>query len=207
MKLGIIGAGRMGGTLGQLWAARGHEIMFGVRNPQDKKIQNLLDTTGAKAGQVQDALAFADHILLAVPWSAAQDVIHEGGSWKGKVLIDCTNPGRGIQLRQGEHSVSGAEVIAQWASEASVIKAFNTLGSPVLSNLQFGNQSANTFICGENKQDKSLVTNLGEMIGFEVIDVGPLANAALLESLAMLWAQLAYAQGFGPNIAFNLLQR
>ena len=69
MNIAIIGSGHIGGTLGTVWAAKGHHVMFGSRNPQSEKIRALLLTAGgnAQAGSVREAIAFGDVILLAVP--------------------------------------------------------------------------------------------------------------------------------------------
>ncbi|MCK4781069.1 MAG: F420-dependent NADP oxidoreductase, partial [Candidatus Lokiarchaeota archaeon] len=66
---------------------------------------------------------------------------------------------------------------------------------------------ASLFICGDYLDAKSKVKQLGLDIGFDVIDVGPLKNARLIEPLAMLWIELAYKQGMGTDIAFKLLRR
>ena len=105
------------------------------------------------------------------------------------------------------HTISAAEKIAEWAKGAKVIKAFNTLGAENLIEEIFKEQKASTFICGDDLQAKSIVRELGIQLGFDVIDVGPLKNARLIEPLAMLWIELAYKQGFGTSIAFKLLRR
>ena len=66
---------------------------------------------------------------------------------------------------------------------------------------------ADTFICGDDSGAKSIVRKLAMEMGFDVLDVGPLSNARLLENLALLWIELAFRQEMGPNIAFKLLTR
>ncbi|KKN34422.1 hypothetical protein LCGC14_0793980, partial [marine sediment metagenome] len=83
----------------------------------------------------------------------------------------------------------------------------NSLGAENLTKLQFGSQNASTFICGDDLEAKSIVSKLGEDIGFDVIDAGPLKNARLIEPLAMLWIDLAFNRGMGTDIAFKLLRR
>jgi len=70
VKIAISGAGNVGGTLGQAWAARGHDIVFGVRHPDDEKIKTLVQATGSKARamSVRDAVAGAEVVVLATPW-------------------------------------------------------------------------------------------------------------------------------------------
>ena len=73
MKLAIIGAGNVGGALGTAWAQKaGHDIFFGVRDPQAEKTQALLRAIGgqARAGTAAEAAAFADIVVVSTPWPA-----------------------------------------------------------------------------------------------------------------------------------------
>ena len=89
MEISIIGAGDVGGTLGRLWARKGHQIMFGVRNLQS---HNELVNSGVKVGTIGEAASFADVIVLAIPWMAVEETIKSAGDLSGKILIDPTNP-------------------------------------------------------------------------------------------------------------------
>ena len=93
------------------------------------------------------------------------------------------------------------------AKSAKVVKAFNMIGAKTLNNLIFGSQRADVFICGDDSKAKKIVQELAIDIGFDVVDVGPLVNARMLEYLALLWIELAFRQQLGPNIAFKLLRR
>src|SRR5207253_4942477 len=94
MKIGIIGAGNVGGTLGQAWVKKGHDVFFGVRHPQDDKTRQLVQSIGgkARAGTVAEAAAFGEVVVLATPWQAAEAAVRAAGDLSGKALIDCTNP-------------------------------------------------------------------------------------------------------------------
>ncbi len=86
MKLAIIGAGNVGGTLGTAWVQKaGHDIFFGVTNPQSDKTQALLRTLGgkARAGTATEAAAFGDMIVLTTPWTAAEAAIRSMGNLTG----------------------------------------------------------------------------------------------------------------------------
>jgi predicted dinucleotide-binding enzyme len=206
MNISIFGGGTIGGTLGKLWAQSGHEIMFGVPDVRGPEAEALLDSIGshAQVGTVAEAAAFGEVILLAVPWPDTQEVIEQTGDLTGKILIDSTNP---MLPSSPDITPSGAEKIAQWATGARVVKAFNTTGAENLANVQYGSQNIDTFVCGDDAAAKSVVTELAEAIGSDVVDAGPLSNAGLLEALAKLWVQLAYTLGMGPDIAFKLLKR
>ena len=102
---------------------------------------------------------------------------------------------------------AAAEEIGRLASRATVVKAFNSLGAGNLTKLQFGALRADTSICGDDPAAKAVVSELARIVGFDVVDAGPLSNAILVDALAKLWVQLAFAQGMGPDIAFKLLRR
>ncbi len=76
-----------------------------------------------------------------------------------------------------------------------------------MTDPRYGSESASMFVAGDDAGAKAIVTRLVGELGFDVVDVGPLASARLLEPLAMLWISLAYKLGNGPNIAFKLLRR
>lgn len=208
MKIGIIGAGNVGGTLGRIWASKGHQIKYGVRNAQTPAVLKLVSGShGASADTVPAAAAFGEVVVLATPWQATQDAIKTAGDLKGKIVVDCVNPLKsdlsGLDLG---HTTSAAEEIAGWARGARVIKAFNTIGAVNFAKPVFGRQRATMFICGDHEPAKTVVSKLAEDIGFEPVDAGPLTQARLLEPLAMLWISLAYSK-LGTNIAFKLMRR
>jgi len=208
MKIGIIGAGDVGGTLGKRWRQKGHEIMFGVRNLQSPKIQKLIQMDeNFKVGDIREAAAFGDVIVFAIPWTSVEETILNAGNLSGKILIDPTNPLTPDLKRLALDDTSVAEKIANLANTTTVVKAFNAIGAKTLNNLIFDSHRADLFICGDDSHAKRVVEELATDIGFDVVDVGPLVNARMLEQLALLWIELAFSQQMGPNIAFKLLRR
>jgi 8-hydroxy-5-deazaflavin:NADPH oxidoreductase len=209
MKIAIIGAGRVGAALGTRWAAGGHQVMYGVRKPDDARIKALLaDTPKGRAGSVAEAAAFGDVVVLATPWSATENAIRAAGSLAGKVVVDVTNPLNETfsGLTVGRTS-SGGEMVAGWAKGAKVIKTLNSTGSNNMLDPKYGKDAVSMFVCGDDAAAKATVSELVKALGFDVVDAGPLASARLLEPLAMLWISLAYAWGQGTDIAFRLLRR
>ena len=209
MKIAVIGTGNVGGALGSRWAERGHQVMFGTRNPNSDKVKNLLETAGSNAGAagIREAGAASDVVVLATPWNTTQQVIESLGDLKGKVLVDAANPiGPGLQLTVGTTS-SGAEQVAQWAAGARVVKAFNTTGWENMANPIYEGESSAMFICGDDGEAKATVTQLTEELGFDVVDTGALTMARHLEPLALVWINLAMVQGWGRNFAFKVVKR
>lgn len=209
MKIAIIGAGNVGGTLGTRWAKNGYQVTFGVRDPGRENVLRVLEAAGENAGaaSVNDAAAAADVVVLAVPWGAAQSAIEAAGDLTGKMVVDCTNPiAPGLQLAVGA-TTSGAEHVAEWANGAHVVKAFNTTGWENMANPIYDGEPTLMLICGDDADAKATVTLLAEALGFEVVDLGPLDTARLLEPFALVWIRLAAVQGLGRNIAFRLVRR
>ena len=208
MEIGIIGSGRVGGTLGRRLVEQGHDLVFGVRNTQSAKVQSLLRELGGKARAVPvaEVSATTDIVFLTTPWEAAEQAIAGAGDLTGKILVDCTNPIGPDGLLVGT-TTSAGEMIAGWAKGAAVVKAFNTTGSDNMANPQYGGVAVTMFICGDDRESKQVVGSLAKQIGFEVVDTGSLKTARYLEPLAMLWVHLVYNEFFGIDIAFKLIRR
>jgi predicted dinucleotide-binding enzyme len=208
MRIGIIGAGNVGGSLGRGWARRGHEVTFGVRNPSDPKLKPLLEETGAKAVSPAAAAIDAEVVVLATPWEGTESAVRGMGSLSGKILFDCTNP-LAPQLSGLTHGfdTSAAEQVASWAPGARVVKVFNTTGANNMENPDFDGVAATMFYCGDDKDAKATAHQLAAGLGFDPLDCGNLEQARLLEPLALLWIRLAYLQGMGRDIAFKLMKR
>ena len=214
MKIAVIGAGNVGGTLGKRWARAGHEVTFGARDPADAKVSTLVRESGpsAKAASVPEAVRQAAVVVLTVPWDNARDAITAAGDLRGRILIDATNPVPLTPegLRQGlviGHTTSGAEEVARWAEGARVVKAFNTTGWPNMADPLYGSQGLSMPLCGDDAEAKKVVADLARQLGFEPVDVGPLRSARYLEALAMLWIDMAILQGFGTSFGFQLVKR
>lgn len=210
MKIAIIGAGNVGGTLGQRFAQLGHRVVFGVKDSGDPKLADLLRSCGpnASAASVGGAADRCETIVLAVPWQAVTDALQAAGNLSGKLLLDCTNPLKadlsGLEI--GLTSSAG-EKVAELAPGARVVKIFNTTGYNNMANPRYGSNGATMFYCGDDAAAKSEAAELATQLGFEPIDAGPLAHARLLEPAAMLWIWLAIFGGQGPNVAFHLDKR
>jgi 8-hydroxy-5-deazaflavin:NADPH oxidoreductase len=213
MKLAIIGAGNVGGTLGAAWAQKaGHGIFFGVTNPSSEKTQALVRALGgkARAGTAKEAAAFGEMIVLTTPWTAAEAAIRSMGDLSGRIILDATNPlamdpdGLGLEIG---HSISAGEKVQGWAKGASVFKTLNTTGFGNMANPIYGGVKSVMFVAGDDAANKPKVIALVAALGFDVIDAGPLRNARLLEAHAMLWIDLALKRGLGRDFAFAILRR
>lgn len=208
MKIGIIGAGSVGSTLGKTWAGKGHGIRYGARNAaSDKLRQALAATPGAEATSIADAVRWADAVLLATPWAGVQQTLAAAGDFSGKPLLDATNPiGPGFALVLG-HSTSGGEQVQAWAPSARVVKIFNTTGFENMADPLYPQGRAAMVLAGGDANAKAVATTLASDLGFEALDLGALDGARYLEPAAMVWIKLAMVQKLGRNIAFGLMRR
>ncbi|HKT09141.1 MAG TPA: NADPH-dependent F420 reductase [Gemmatimonadaceae bacterium] len=220
MRIAIIGAGHVGGTLGRRWAASGtagHTVTFGIRpgDELDAQLGEFIDGSGgaARAASVADAARASEVVAFAVPWKAARDAVQSAGSLSGKIVIDCTNPfAPGLTGLDVPDGGSGAEAMASWAPGARVVKAFNTTGFNIMANPAFPEGPATMFYCGDDAPAKRTVHGLAAELGFDPIDAGPLARARVLENMALLWVSLAMGgvsggAELGRDIAFRLARR
>jgi len=210
MRIGIIGAGMVGGTLGTRWARAGHEVAWGVRDPAAGKVVSLCGAAGhgARAATVAEAAAGAEVVVLATPWRAVAEAVAACGDLAGRILLDTTNPLApdlsGLAVLPGN---SGGQEVARLAPGAQVVKIFNTVGFNVMADPHFGDRAATMLYCGDDQAAKAVAATLAAELGLEAVDAGPLAKAGLLEYAALLWIHLAMSQRLGREIAFVLMRR
>jgi len=131
MKIGVVGSGRIGSTIGALWVKAGHEVMFSDRDPE--QVKRAIEGLGSKAraGSVPEAVAFGDAVLIAVPFGALPAIQQQvGAQLKGKVVIDPNNP---VPSRDGELGAQAREKGAGVSTAAllpgaRIVRAFNSWG-------------------------------------------------------------------------------
>jgi len=202
MRIAIIGAGKVGTSLGSGWTGSGHDIVYGVRDPEDSR--------HAPLGSVEtpaDAVTGAEAVVISLPWDATESVAR-GLDVGGAVVIDATNPlAAGARQLEGHHELSGAQLVADWTGSSRVVKAFNTTGSGNMADPGYPGGTPAMLLAGDDPDAKALVASLARDLGFDAVDAGPLSAARDLEHLAMIWIRLAYPLGNGPDVAFSLLRR
>lgn len=188
MKIGIIGSGNIGGTLGKHWSRAGHEVTYSSRHPEE--LNQLVMESGNKAKALSVAQTFeenADVYLLAMPFKDI-DTIAElyAGEYGDKVIIDATNPyperdGEiAQQVRDGNRNAS--EYTAMKFSTALTAKAFNTIQAKNLKERAFseGEQMAVPF-AAQDEKSRQTTEKLISDIGFVPIYVGHLGETNAME--------------------------
>lgn len=194
--IAIIGTGRVAGALGPQFAKQGHRIIFGSRTPDRDEVRALVARTHATATALPSAEAVreADIVVLAVPWTAAEAVVKSLGDLSGKIIIDPTNPyNRGeAGLARLVVETSAGELIQGWAPGARVVKAFNTMSSTVMADPASAGGPVTVPIVGDDDDAKMKVASIIEAMGLEVMDLGPIRYAHVVEGMLVLWANARF---------------
>jgi len=204
--IAIIGTGNVGSALGPEFAALGHTIVYGSREPMRDDVVALVARTGggASAKAPQEAVVGADIVVIAVPGGAAEQVTRSLGDLAGKIILDPTNRvGRGGAFPT--HDVPGkgsnAELIQAAAPNASVVKAFNTLNWQQMVDPETAGGPITIPLAGDDAAAKAVIAELVKGMGLEAMDFGPLAYAHVLEELLVTWA---HARGQGTPYNYYL---
>jgi 8-hydroxy-5-deazaflavin:NADPH oxidoreductase len=178
MKIGIIGSGNIGGTAAQLFADAGHQVAISnSRGPQSLRDFEKSGGSNIKAMTIEEAIAFGDVILLAIPWIKRME-LPSASLLNGKIVIDAMNPySKNFEVINLEPS-SSSEEVAKQLKGARIVKAFNTLYYQHLKTKGNTNSPkedrAVLFVAGDDAQAKSIVSKLIDEIGFAPVDTGPL---------------------------------
>lgn len=195
-------------ALASAWIARGESIVFGVPDPD--KYRDAVATLGPSATVVTTASAIdaAEVVVLATPYAAALDVARSIADWRGRILVDATNPlSPGLAGLSVGTTTSGAEQIAAAAHGARVVKAFNTTGAENMADSRYPGGAIFMPVCGNDADARSRVIELATLIGFDAVDCGDLSTARYLEPFAMTWIHMAIKLGHGRSFAFARLRR
>ena len=182
LKIGILGAGNIGGTLGRDWAKAGHTIFLSSRHPKDPQKLAREIGNGARAGTLEEAAKFGDVVVLAIPWRNRES-IPDKGLFKGKVVIDAMNPYTALGTVMDLGETTSSEEVAKLLPGARLVKAFNTMSSDDLRAGAFrsGRDRWAMFVAGDDAEAKRVVSRLIEDIGFVPVDTGSLKEGGRLQ--------------------------
>lgn len=206
MHIAIIGAGRVGGTLGRGLARAGHAIHYAQRDPSAPAPAALAEHA-ASTGAAQEVVDRSEAVILATPWPATQAALASVQDFGGRPLLDATNPiGPGLTLTHG-HDDSGGEAVQRWAPTARVVKVFHSTGMENMADPRYGDAASVMLAAGDDPEAVALALGLARDLGFDAHAFGGLANARLLEPMALVWIKLAMVHGLGRDFAFGLLRR
>lgn len=176
MRIGIIGAGHIGGTAAKLFARAGHDVAVSNSRGPESLVQ-LASSLGpnVKPTTPADAVAFGDVVLLAIPWRL-KEKLPPADLFAGKIVIDAMNPYSSTGQVMDLGPSTSSEEVAQRVPGARLVKAFNTI---FWRNLDTGARPPSEdrlaiFVAGDDLDAKEVVANLIDEIGFAPIDTGSL---------------------------------
>jgi predicted dinucleotide-binding enzyme len=181
LRIGVIGSGNIGGTIGGLWVKSGHPVMFSSRHPDELKDMVAKLGSRAQAGSVEQAIAFGDVLFIAVPYGAIPQIGKDYSvAIRGKVMLDACNA---VLARDGaianEVEQNGIGVTSQkYLTGARIVRAFNTM-----SYMTFANEAHRPDpklaipIAGDDAQAVQVAAGLVRDAGFDPVVVGSLVEA------------------------------
>ena len=182
-KIGLIGSGNVGSNLGRVWAEAGYQVMFSSKDlAADRRLAAQVGAN-ARAGTPEQAAAFGDVLVFAVPYGALPELgrtLHDG--LRGKVVIDCTNP---FPQRDGaiadEAREQGAGVVsARLLPGARLVRAFNAIGAARMGEIHETPGRVGMPMAGDDTEAVATASQLIRDIGFEPVRVGGLAMGKYL---------------------------
>ena len=181
IRIGVIGSGRVGGTVGELWVKAGHEVMFASLDLEHDKALAARLGSGTRAGTPREAGGFGEVLFVAVPYAALPQVGRDlGEALKGKVVLDACNP---IPARDGDMAVEarakGTGVASpQFLPGARLVRAFNCVGySSMKSEAHRAGERLGIPLAGDDAAALRVAAGLVQDAGFEPVVVGGLARA------------------------------
>lgn len=212
MKVAILGTGNVGQTLGKGFAALGHHVIVGTRDPNGESARKAVAAIGtADAMTFANAAGAADIAVLATAWNATEAVARATATGlAGKLVIDAVNAldadfAKGQVALALPGTTSVGEMVQGWMPAAHVVKAFNTVGFPAMVKPRYAEGRPSMFIAGNDADAKHQTSALLAEFGWDAVDMGGIEASRLLEALTPLWIVHALRTGTWTH-AFKLLK-
>jgi predicted dinucleotide-binding enzyme len=198
LKIGIIGAGKIGGTLAQLWVQAGHEVLISSRHPDELK--PLAQSLGPKArvGTPSDAASFGDVVLISIPYGALPQVGHDlSHELAGKIVLDTGNPyleRDGDMANEARRKGTGV-ASAEYLPGVRLVRAFNAINYKDLQReAHRAGEPVAIPLAADDAQALAAASRLVKDAGFEPVVVGPLASARLFDVGTPVYVQVLTAK-------------
>ncbi|MBI4274600.1 MAG: NADPH-dependent F420 reductase [Rhizobiales bacterium] len=207
MRIGVIGSGRIGGTIGGLWVKAGHPVLFSSRHPE--QLKDLVTGLGtlAKAGTVDEAIAFGEVVFLAVPYGAMPQIGRDHATaLKGKIVLDA---GNAVAARDGaiaeEVERDGIGATSQkYLPGARLVRAFNTLSYAIFAReANRPDPKLAIPIAGDDAEAVQVAAGLVRNAGFDPVVVGKLADAKRFQRGAPGYGQAVTAAEFKQKLSLT----
>jgi 8-hydroxy-5-deazaflavin:NADPH oxidoreductase len=218
MKIGILGTGVVGNTIGSKLVKLNHEVMMGSRTSDNEKGKEFVKANGSKAshGTFADAAKFGEMIFNCTGGSVSLNVLHmaEATNLKGKILIDISNPldfSKGmppIMIPSLSNTTSVGEAIQKAHPDALVVKTFNTMNANLMVNPSLVKGEHDVFICGNDARAKTKVKEMLAWFGWKpdtIVDLGDITGSRGMEMILPLWVRL-WGVYQSPNFNFRIVR-
>ena len=200
MKIGILGSGSVGQTLGRGLARLGHQVRIGTRDPAQLGAWQREVGAAASLSSTEECAEWAEAIVLSVHGSAVEAVLHAAGPphFARKVVLDTCDP---LDFGSGRPGLfvgttdSLGERVQRLLPEARVVKSLNTVLADVMIEPALSGGTPDMFMAGNDPAAKLLVRGWLTAFGWPVIDIGDIQNARWLEALSLLWVVYAHQTG------------
>lgn len=200
MKIAILGAGNIGGTLGKKWLASGREVVFGVRDANSPKtLQTLEAAKGAGVTSIAEAITGADVILFSMPWAAVPEIAAANArGLDGKIILDATNNFAGPVI-------NNLSALEKASPNGKIYRAFNSLGWELFANPIVDGEQTNLFYTGPEGETKIVVEELIAEIGLQPVWVGDNDRITLVDNLGALWVNMVLRQGWLRHTSLKVI--
>jgi predicted dinucleotide-binding enzyme len=183
MRIGVIGSGRVGGTIGELWVKAGHEVVFSAKSIDEVNalLANLKLGPRARAGTPQQAAAFGAAVLVSVPYAALPQIGRDyAAELKGKIVLDTCNPienrdgAMAVEMRNKGTGVASAELLPG----TRLVRAFNCVGwTSMRTEAHRAGERLAIPLAADDQGALQVAIGLVQDAGFEPVVVGGLARA------------------------------
>ncbi len=200
-RIAVLGAGVVGRALATGLTRVGHTVTIAVRTPTDERHAEVTAETGAQIGAIDEAVAAADVVVLAIPAGAHADAVPALRLRGGQVVLDATN-------LVGQPTPEGFDTLGEFVASllpdgVHYAKAFNTIGAEYLGNGTVAGRPAFLPIAGDEAA-RAVAVELGQQLGFDVADLGDRTAIHHGEAHAALWIHLAFGAGWGRRFGFTI---
>jgi 8-hydroxy-5-deazaflavin:NADPH oxidoreductase len=212
-RVGVLGTGEVGRRLALGFAARGHAVMIGSRDPDKPELREWLagEGAGVQSATFAETASHGELLVLAVLGTAAEQVIAEAGAEKfgGKVVIDAMNP---LDFSDGfppKLAISGEDSLGERVQralpDAEVVKVFNIIGNPYFVEPSFPEGQPTMLIAGDDEGAKRIAADVLADFGWpEPFDIGGIEGSRELEAICIAWVKIGGARGAWDH-GFKLL--
>ena len=212
-KIGILGSGIVGQTLGSGFIKHGYSAIIGTRETDKLEEWKAKNGPNSFIGSPEEAAESGEILVLAVKGSVAEEVMKQAGleNFAGKTVIDTTNPiaqapaVNGVLKFFTTLDESLMEQLQKLSPDAHFVKAFNSVGNAFMVNPAFPGGKPTMFYCGNNEAAKTEVRKILELFGYEAEDMGKAEAARAIEPLCILWCIPGFIRNQWTH-AFKLLK-